>query len=122
RTRHGLHGAAQGRAGAGGGGRRDGDAGRGGRRGARRGRGRRIGDRARSVAHATVGLEERPQGLTAAVSDSSKPADSKTRLLVASATFYVVWGSTYLAIRIAVEHWPPLWMAAVRFAIAGGGL
>ena len=35
---------------------------------------------------------------------------------------YVVWGSTYLAIRIAVEHWPPLWLAAVRFAIAGGGL
>jgi drug/metabolite transporter (DMT)-like permease len=43
-------------------------------------------------------------------------------LLVAYATLYVVWGSTYLAIRIAVEHWPPLWLAAVRFAIAGGGL
>jgi drug/metabolite transporter (DMT)-like permease len=60
--------------------------------------------------------------LTAAVSDSSKPVPSKTLLLVAFATVYVVWGSTYLAIRIAVEHWPPLWMAAVRFAIAGGGL
>jgi drug/metabolite transporter (DMT)-like permease len=38
------------------------------------------------------------------------------------ATVYVVWGSTYLAIRIAVVHWPPLWLASVRFAIAGGGL
>jgi len=43
-------------------------------------------------------------------------------LLVAFATVYVVWGSTYLAIRIAVVHWPPLWLASVRFAIAGGGL
>jgi len=43
-------------------------------------------------------------------------------LLVAFATVYVVWGSTYLAIRIAVVHWPPLWLASVRFAIAGVGL
>jgi drug/metabolite transporter (DMT)-like permease len=50
------------------------------------------------------------------------PAASRTLLLVAFATLYLVWGSTYLAIRIAVAHWPPLWMAAVRFAIAGGGL
>jgi len=58
----------------------------------------------------------------AAPAPDSKPAPSKTLLLVAFATVYVVWGSTYLAIRIAVEHWPPLWLAAVRFAIAGGGL
>lgn len=32
---------------------------------------------------------------------------------------YVVWGSTYLAIRIAVETLPPFVMGAVRFAIAG---
>ena len=60
--------------------------------------------------------------MTAAAPPVSRPATSKTLLLVAFATVYVVWGSTYLAIRIAVEHWPPLWMAAVRFAIAGGGL
>jgi drug/metabolite transporter (DMT)-like permease len=32
---------------------------------------------------------------------------------------YVVWGSTYLAIRVAVESIPPFVMGAVRFAIAG---
>jgi drug/metabolite transporter (DMT)-like permease len=47
---------------------------------------------------------------------------SRGALLVAFATLYVVWGSTYLAIRIAVESWPPLSLAAVRFALAGGGL
>jgi drug/metabolite transporter (DMT)-like permease len=60
--------------------------------------------------------------LTAPAVSESRPAASKTLLLIAFATVYVVWGSTYLAIRIAVEHWPPLWLAAVRFAIAGGGL
>ena len=32
---------------------------------------------------------------------------------------YVVWGSTYLGIRVAVETIPPFVMAAARFAIAG---
>jgi drug/metabolite transporter (DMT)-like permease len=32
---------------------------------------------------------------------------------------YVVWGSTYLAIRVAVETLPPFLMAGVRFVIAG---
>lgn len=45
-----------------------------------------------------------------------------TRLIIAFATIYIAWGSTYLAIRWAVETMPPLLMAAVRFAIAGGGL
>jgi drug/metabolite transporter (DMT)-like permease len=35
-------------------------------------------------------------------------------------TVYIVWGSTYLAIRFAVESMPPFLMAAVRFLIAGG--
>jgi drug/metabolite transporter (DMT)-like permease len=32
---------------------------------------------------------------------------------------YVVWGSTYLAIRVAVETMPPLLMGAARFLVAG---
>ena len=32
---------------------------------------------------------------------------------------YLVWGSTYLAIRIAVQSFAPLQMAAIRFMIAG---
>ena len=33
---------------------------------------------------------------------------------------YVLWGSTYLAIRIALEAFPPFLMAGVRFLVAGG--
>lgn len=49
-------------------------------------------------------------------STSPRPA------LVWSALFivYVVWGSTYLAIKVAIESMPPLLMAGARFAIAGG--
>jgi drug/metabolite transporter (DMT)-like permease len=35
---------------------------------------------------------------------------------------YLIWGSTYLAIRYAVETAPPFLMAAVRFIVSGGFL
>ena len=35
---------------------------------------------------------------------------------------YLIWGSTYLAIRYAVETTPPFLMAGVRFTISGGCL
>jgi drug/metabolite transporter (DMT)-like permease len=39
---------------------------------------------------------------------------------VALVTVWIVWGSTYLGIRVAVETIPPLLMAATRFLVAGG--
>jgi drug/metabolite transporter (DMT)-like permease len=35
-------------------------------------------------------------------------------------TIYLIWGSTYLAIRLAIDSIPPLLMASIRFLIAGG--
>jgi drug/metabolite transporter (DMT)-like permease len=32
---------------------------------------------------------------------------------------YLIWGSTYLGIRIALESYPPFLMAAIRFPLAG---
>jgi drug/metabolite transporter (DMT)-like permease len=45
----------------------------------------------------------------------------RPRLLLWAAmlTLYLVWGSTYLAIAVAVQTLPPFLMAAVRFLIAG---
>jgi len=40
----------------------------------------------------------------------------------ALAAVYLIWGSTYLAIRYAVETMPPFLMAGVRFIISGGVL
>lgn len=45
---------------------------------------------------------------------------AKRALIIgAFAVLYLVWGSTFLGIRIAVETIPPLLMAAVRFLISG---
>jgi drug/metabolite transporter (DMT)-like permease len=41
------------------------------------------------------------------------------RLIAAFVAVYVIWGSTYLGIRVAVETVPPLLMAGMRQATAG---
>jgi drug/metabolite transporter (DMT)-like permease len=51
----------------------------------------------------------------------SPPANtaSRGRVWAAYAAVYLIWGSTYLAIRFAVETMPPLLMAGSRFIMAG---
>ena len=44
------------------------------------------------------------------------------RIALAFLSIYTIWGSTYLAIRLAIETFPPFLMAAIRFLIAGGVL
>ena len=42
-----------------------------------------------------------------------------TAIWAALLAVYIVWGSTYLAIRFAVETIPPFLMAGARFLVAG---
>lgn len=49
---------------------------------------------------------------------SRRPGIAVTTL-VALGTLYILWGSTYLAIRFGIATIPPLLMAAVRFLLAG---
>jgi len=44
----------------------------------------------------------------------------RSRLVAAFAAVYILWGSTYLAIRFAVETLPPMLMIGARYVIAGG--
>ena len=44
---------------------------------------------------------------------------SRGQIIAAFASIYVIWGSTYLAIRYAVETIPPFVMGGVRFLISG---
>lgn len=46
-------------------------------------------------------------------------AEHRLRLVVAFGVVYVVWGSTYLGIRFAIETLPPFMMAGTRFLGAG---
>lgn len=43
----------------------------------------------------------------------------RARMLFSFFAVYVIWGTTFLAIRIAVEELPPLFAAAARFFTAG---
>ena len=51
--------------------------------------------------------------------EDHRHAAERIEIVLAFAAIYVIWGSTYLAIRFAIETVPPLMMAAVRFLIAG---
>jgi drug/metabolite transporter (DMT)-like permease len=44
------------------------------------------------------------------------------KTLFAFAIIYLVWGTTFLAIRVGVQEVPPFLLAAMRFLIAGGVL
>ncbi len=44
---------------------------------------------------------------------------TRTQIVLAFAAVYIIWGSTYLAIRFALESLPPFLMAGVRFVVAG---
>ncbi|MBA2079521.1 drug/metabolite exporter YedA [Rhodanobacter sp. PCA2] len=52
---------------------------------------------------------------------ATNAAADRSRLLVPLGllALYVIWGSTYLGIRFALESWPPFLLAGVRFLIAG---
>jgi len=47
------------------------------------------------------------------------PAPKKSLVIIAFAALYVIWGSTYLGIRFAIETIPPFLMAGARFVLAG---
>ena len=56
-----------------------------------------------------------------AVSPSYEKRESPSSFAIWTAmiSVYIVWGSTYLAIRFAIETIPPFLMAGIRFLIAG---
>ena len=60
----------------------------------------------------------RPVLVSTPAKSDRRRADS-IKLALAFAAIYIVWGSTYLAIRYAVETIPPLVTAAMRHTVAG---
>jgi len=52
------------------------------------------------------------------LSSPEKPP-TKAALIAGFVTIYLLWGSTYLGIKIAVESIPPFLMASSRFLVAG---
>jgi len=48
--------------------------------------------------------------------------NGKIKILTALIAVYISWGSTYLAIRIALQELPPLFMMGIRFFLVGVAL
>jgi drug/metabolite transporter (DMT)-like permease len=52
----------------------------------------------------------------------TNPSPPTWKVVTAFGVVYLIWGSTYLGIRFALESFPPFLMAGVRFLIAGAVL
>jgi drug/metabolite transporter (DMT)-like permease len=57
--------------------------------------------------------------ISAATQTATKARPSTGLVVAAFAAVYVIWGSTYLGIRLAIDSIPPLLMAGCRFVLAG---
>jgi drug/metabolite transporter (DMT)-like permease len=66
-------------------------------------------------------LEPRTPKLSLVREDNAAPTQPASTVLIvlAFAAVYLIWGSTYLAIKYAIGTLPPFLMAATRFLIAG---
>jgi len=51
---------------------------------------------------------------------ADRPPPPAAQVALALLSVYLIWGSTYLAIALAIETIPPFTMAGVRFVLAGG--
>lgn len=80
--------------------------------------------RSKATAGVPIGSDVAP---SAAIDAHAAPAASALQpvspsafsFVLAFAAIYLIWGSTYLGIRVAVETMPPFLMAGTRFIIAG---
>jgi drug/metabolite transporter (DMT)-like permease len=77
-------------------------------------------------AKSSAALRERqpPEGALPALGPAPAPgshprASQSAAVLLALFALYFIWGSTYLAIRVALPFFPPLQLAGLRFVAAG---
>lgn len=47
---------------------------------------------------------------------------TRTQMILAFLAIYIIWGSTYMAIKVAIDTVPPFMMTAARFLVAGLGM
>lgn len=80
-------------------------------------RGERLADTPHSSSPALA--SSMPDSSAPAVDHPQPLADSRLLIPLSLFALYIIWGSTYLAIRYALESYPPFLLAGLRFLIAG---
>jgi drug/metabolite transporter (DMT)-like permease len=75
-----------------------------------------------SIQAKTLSEQLSGQDETSAVIPSTASKNNPLGIVLALLALYLIWGSTYLGIRIAIESIPPLLMMGIRFIVAGGVL
>ncbi len=53
-------------------------------------------------------------------STAPRKTHERVGIILSLLSLYIIWGSTYLGMRIALEGFPPFLLAGLRFLIAGG--
>src|SRR6202046_4368856 len=66
-----------------------------------------------------INIGGRPPPVSTPYPSANHHGRASIQLALAFAAIYIVWGSTYLAIRYAVETIPPLVTAGIRHSVAG---
>src|ERR1700739_958301 len=67
-------------------------------------------------------MERSGRGTDKLLESSAMKADTHRatwKTVLAFAIIYIVWGSTFLAIRVGVREVPPFLLAGIRFLVAG---
>jgi drug/metabolite transporter (DMT)-like permease len=62
---------------------------------------------------------ETAEGRTAAPAEAGGARAARYKILLAFGAVYVIWGSTFLGIKYAIESLPPFLMSGLRFTTAG---
>jgi drug/metabolite transporter (DMT)-like permease len=73
-----------------------------------------------TAARSTAGAVPESPATARAGAASGRRLDTPT--IVALAAVWIIWGSTYLGIRIGLETFAPFPMQAIRFTVAGGAM
>src|SRR5215475_13767618 len=65
------------------------------------------------------GISERLDSVTGKAGSMPGRQAPTMLVVIAFAIVYIVWGSTYFFIRLAVQHIPPMLVGMLRFVVAG---
>lgn len=65
-------------------------------------------------------LDPKPEVARKQVTPGVSSRGNRFLVILSLGALYLIWGGTYLGMRVALEGFPPFLMASIRFLIAGG--